>query len=126
MVAGFTRSTRFLSPTDTGRWASASRVPIAGQRGAATVRGMKPSHDSGVGETASASRPSGARAYWDFIERTDPGSTERSGLTNADLDAPPLSLQESLEAGGSRPGKSGSTKARRPRTTWSRLAIRPM
>jgi hypothetical protein len=60
---------------------------------------MNPPRDSGVGETASASHPSGARAYWDFIERTEPGSTERAGLTDADVDAPPLSLQESLEAG---------------------------
>lgn len=60
---------------------------------------MNPPRDSGVGETASASHSSGARAYWDFIERTDPGSTERAGLTDADVDALPLSLQESLEAG---------------------------
>ncbi|MEP7127051.1 MAG: hypothetical protein ABJE95_39325 [Byssovorax sp.] len=60
---------------------------------------MNPPRDSGVGETASASHPSAARAYWDFIESTDPGSTERAGLTDADVDAPPLSLQESLEAG---------------------------
>ena len=60
---------------------------------------MKPPRDTGVGETASASLPSGVRVYWDFIERTDPGATERAGLTEADLDVPPLSLQESHEAG---------------------------
>lgn len=45
--------------------------------------------------------PSGSSAYREVIERTVPGSTARAGLTDVDIDAPPLSIQESLEAGWS-------------------------
>jgi hypothetical protein len=54
---------------------------------------MKPPHDSGVGKTVPPPAPplSSAHAHWEHAER--------ASLTDAELDAPPLSLQESLDAG---------------------------
>jgi hypothetical protein len=49
--------------------------------------------------TAATPQLSGSRAYWEQVERADPGSSEPAGVTDARLDAPPLSLQESLDAG---------------------------
>ncbi len=60
---------------------------------------MNPPRESGVGAHTPEPYSSGSRAYWELIERVDPGAAERVGLTDADLDAPPLSLQESLDAG---------------------------
>jgi hypothetical protein len=62
---------------------------------------MSSPRDSGIGVTTTAPPPphSGSHAHWEPIARVDPGSTEPVRLTDADLDAPPLSLQESLDAG---------------------------
>lgn len=55
---------------------------------------MNPPRDSGVGKTTPPPPLAGSHAHWEQIERA-----EAAGLTDADLDAPPLSLQESLDAG---------------------------
>jgi hypothetical protein len=60
---------------------------------------MSSPRDSGVGKIATAPQISGSHAHWQQIEHADRGAPEPAGLTDADLDAPPLSLQESLDSG---------------------------
>ena len=60
---------------------------------------MKLPRDSGVGEAKASPYPAGSRAQWDFGEGVEAGAAQKAVLTDADLDAPPLSLQESLDAG---------------------------
>jgi hypothetical protein len=55
-------------------------------------------HFANAGSTSPA-RPSASRAYAEFIERIDPGSLARAGITDADLDEPPMSLAQAVEAG---------------------------
>ena len=55
-------------------------------------------HFANAGSTAPA-RPSASRAYAEFIERIDPGCLARAGTTDADIDAPPMSLAQAVEAG---------------------------
>lgn len=60
---------------------------------------MSSPRDSGVGATATGAHLSASHVDWERVEPTDPGATATAGLSDVDLDAPPLSLQESLEAG---------------------------
>jgi hypothetical protein len=53
---------------------------------------------AGTSSTAPA-YVSATRAYAEFIERIDPGSLARAGVTDADLDEPPMSLAQAVEAG---------------------------
>jgi hypothetical protein len=55
-------------------------------------------HFAGTGPAAST-HPSTSRAYAEFVESIDPGCLARAGITDADIDAPPKSLAESVEAG---------------------------
>jgi hypothetical protein len=62
-------------------------------------------HFANAGSTAPA-RPSASRAYAEFIERIDPGSLARAGITDADLDEPPMSLAQAVEAGEFTPAEA--------------------
>jgi hypothetical protein len=46
-----------------------------------------------------ASRPSTARLLWESIERDEPGTLAKYGVTDASVDAPGKSLEQAVEAG---------------------------
>jgi hypothetical protein len=64
---------------------------------------MTPPRELGTSARATTPAPSTSRLHCEHIERLHPGFLAECNLTDADLDAQPLSIEESVAAGWMRP-----------------------
>jgi len=60
---------------------------------------MTPPRATFDGSTPAAPDPSAARLLWERIERADPGTLAKYGITDQSLDAPGKTLEQAVEAG---------------------------